>query len=234
MLPVEQHDVEVFGVGEAAELVELLLRIDAVAGRHLRHELVAVTRDALQGDAEHPVHLAVRFGRLEEADAAIVRMAHQPRETLLPELALYLAADAARAERQPGDFHAGPAQRDHVGRTAALGAEGKAPDTASVPAASPVFRNSRRVKCAIVRPPRPELPESYIRTSQRVLADGALPPSQLSLPRLTSKRQSLDTAGSALTGRHQPAAREHSHLFGLSRVRVHLLSAWFQRGTGDS
>src|SRR4030081_3750919 len=30
---------------------------------------------------------------------------------------------------------------------------------------------------------------------------------------LTSKRQSLDTARSALTGRHQPAAREHSHLF---------------------
>jgi hypothetical protein len=43
-----------------------------------------------------------------------------------------------------------------------------------------------------------------------------------------------DTAGSALTGRHQPAAREYSHLFGLSRVRMHLLSAWFQRGTGDS
>ena len=42
-----------------------------------------------------------------------------------------------------------------------------------------------------------------------------LPPS----PRLTSKRQSRDTAGSALTGRHPPAAREHSHLFGLSRVR---------------
>src|SRR5262249_29651206 len=32
----------------------------------------------------------------------------------------------------------------------------------------------------------------------------ALPPS----PRLTSKWQSLDTSGSALTGRHQPAARE--------------------------
>src|SRR5439155_13563281 len=30
---------------------------------------------------------------------------------------------------------------------------------------------------------------------------------------LTSKRQSLDTARSALTGRHPPAAREHSHLF---------------------
>ena len=38
---------------------------------------------------------------------------------------------------------------------------------------------------------------------------------------------SPDTVGSALTGRHPPAAREHSHLFGLSRVRVHLLSAWF-------
>jgi hypothetical protein len=43
-----------------------------------------------------------------------------------------------------------------------------------------------------------------------------------------------DTAGSALTGRHQPAAREYSHLFGLGRVRMHLLSAWFQRVTGDS
>src|SRR5713101_10044142 len=32
-------------------------------------------------------------------------------------------------------------------------------------------------------------------------------------PCLTSKRQSLETAGSALTGRHPPAAREHSHLF---------------------
>ena len=62
---------------------------------------------------------------------------------------------------------------------------------------------------------------------------GALPLTP-SLAVLTSKRQSLDTAGSALTGRHPPAAREHSHLFGLSRVRVHLLSAWFQRGTGDS
>src|SRR5882762_3008577 len=37
--------------------------------------------------------------------------------------------------------------------------------------------------------------------------------------RLTSKSKSLDTPPSALTGRHQPAAREHSHLFGLSRVR---------------
>ncbi len=33
--------------------------------------------------------------------------------------------------------------------------------------------------------------------------------------RLTRERQSFDTAGSALTGRHQPAAREYSHLFGV-------------------
>jgi hypothetical protein len=39
----------------------------------------------------------------------------------------------------------------------------------------------------------------------------------------------VDTAGSALTGRHQPAAREHSHLFGLSCVRQHLLSSAFDR-----
>ena len=52
--------------------------------------------------------------------------------------------------------------------------------------------------------------------------------------RLTSKRQSLDTAGSALTGRHQPAARKTPTCFCLSRVHVHLLSAWFSAGTGYS
>jgi hypothetical protein len=36
---------------------------------------------------------------------------------------------------------------------------------------------------------------------------------------LTSKYTSLDTPFSAFTGRHLPAAREYSHLFGLSRVR---------------
>ena len=123
VLPVQQHDVEVFGVGQAAELVELLLRVDAVAGRHLRHQLVAVARDALQGDAEHLVHLAVRFGGLEEADAAVVGVAHQPREPLLPEFALHLAADGACAERQPGDFDSGSAERDQIGRIPALGAE---------------------------------------------------------------------------------------------------------------
>ena len=108
-----------------AELVELLLRIDAVLGRHLRHHLVAVARNALQGDAEHLVHLAVRFGRLEEADAVVVGVAHQPREPVLPELALHPAAEAARAERQPCDLDARPAERDQIGRLPALRGEGK-------------------------------------------------------------------------------------------------------------
>jgi hypothetical protein len=46
--------------------------------------------------------------------------------------------------------------------------------------------------------------------------EGCLASSDLPLPLsppLTSKRQTPDTAGSALTGRHQPAGREHSHLF---------------------
>ena len=104
MLVVQQHDVEVIGVGELSQLVELLLRLDAVAGRHLGHELVAVARNALQGDAEHLVHLAVRLGRLEEPDAVVVGVAHQAREAILPEFALHPAAEAAGAERQPCDF----------------------------------------------------------------------------------------------------------------------------------
>jgi hypothetical protein len=39
---------------------------------------------------------------------------------------------------------------------------------------------------------------------------------------LTSRRQSLDPVGSALTGRHQPAAGEDSHLFGLRLLRSKL------------
>jgi hypothetical protein len=94
-------------------------------------------------------------------------------------------------------------------------------------------------------------------SSHQILASSDAAPASA---RLTSTWRCRDTAGSALTGRHLPAAREHSHLFALSRVRVHLLSsafarglaqratagglaeaaklrrrtAWFQRGTGDS
>ena len=50
--------------------------------------------------------------------------------------------------------------------------------------------------------------------SQRLVAAGNLKLTYyLSFAAFDIERQSLDTAGSALTGRHQPAAREHSHLF---------------------
>ena len=52
-------------------------------------------------------------------------MAHQPREAVLTERALYLAAEAAGTEGEAADLHSRPAQRHQVGRTPALGAEGK-------------------------------------------------------------------------------------------------------------
>src|SRR6185295_1433144 len=68
------------------------------------------------GDTQHLVHLTVRLGGLEEANAAVVGMAHQARETLLPELALNPAAEAPRAKRETRDLHPGPPQGDEVSR----------------------------------------------------------------------------------------------------------------------
>ena len=62
--------------------------------------------------------------------------------------------------------------------------------------------------------------EEYAR-ARGIVSPSLLTSARWSVARaLTSKRPLLDTAGSALTGRHLPAAREHSHLFGLSRVRL--------------
>ena len=75
---MQQHHVEVIGIRELAQFVDLLLRIHAFARRHLRHEPVAIARNALQRHAEHLVHLAIGFGGLEEANAAVVGVADQP------------------------------------------------------------------------------------------------------------------------------------------------------------
>ena len=53
VLPVKQHDVEVFGLRNAAHLVKTLLRIDARIRRDLVHKLVAVARVRLECLAEH-------------------------------------------------------------------------------------------------------------------------------------------------------------------------------------
>ena len=78
VLPVQQHHVEVLGIGEFAQLVDLLQRIHAFTRGHLRHQPIAIPRNALQRHAEHPVHLAVRLSGLKEANAAVVGVADQP------------------------------------------------------------------------------------------------------------------------------------------------------------
>src|SRR5437870_1630651 len=105
MLPVQQHHVEVLGIREFAQLVDFLLRIHTFSGRHLRHKLIIIARNALQGHSEHPVHVAVRLSSLEEANATVVGVAHQPGKSVLPQVALYLAAEAPSAKREPSHLH---------------------------------------------------------------------------------------------------------------------------------
>ena len=88
VLPVQQHDVEVFGVGLLAQLVELRLRIDAVVRGHLGHEPVAIPRNALERHAQHLLHVAIGFGGFKETDAAVVGVAHQARKLVLAKVAL--------------------------------------------------------------------------------------------------------------------------------------------------
>src|SRR5580765_824930 len=111
MLPVQEHDVEVFGIREFAQLVEFFLGIHALAGGDLGHQAVTVTWEALQGYAEHPVHLAIRLGSLEEANAAVVGIAHQSRKPVLSQVALYLAAEASGAKGEARHLDSGFSQR---------------------------------------------------------------------------------------------------------------------------
>ena len=105
MLPVQQHHVEVFGIREFAQLVDFCLRIYTFPGGHLRHKAITIARNALQGHSEHPVHVAVRLSSLEEANAAVVGVAHQPGKSVLSQVALYMAAEAPSAKREPRHPH---------------------------------------------------------------------------------------------------------------------------------
>jgi triose/dihydroxyacetone kinase / FAD-AMP lyase (cyclizing) len=111
MLPVQKDYVEVVGFGGLAQLVDFFLRIDAVMGRDLGHQPIAIARNSLQGDSQHLVHSTVRFGSLKEADTALVGMAYQPGELLLSQVALYLTRIAARTEGEPGHLYTGFSQR---------------------------------------------------------------------------------------------------------------------------
>ena len=105
MLPVQQHHVEVFGIREFAQLVDFCLRIHTFPGGHLRHKAITIARNALQGDSEHPVHVAVRLSSLEKANAPIVGVAHQPGKPVLSQVALHLAAEAPSAKRESSHLH---------------------------------------------------------------------------------------------------------------------------------
>src|SRR4051812_13068218 len=88
VLIVQQKHVEVIGIRELSQFVNLLLRIHAFPRRYLRHQPVTIAWNALQCHTQHLVHFAVRLGCLEEADSPIVGMAYEPRELLLSKLAL--------------------------------------------------------------------------------------------------------------------------------------------------
>ncbi len=123
-LPVEQHHVEVVGVDLFAQLVDALVGVAAIEGRHLGHELIGVARNAFERDAEHGVHVVVGVGGLEEAHAIVVRVADEAIEAFLAEVALDLSAEAARAEGEARDLDAGFAEGDEVGGAAGFRREG--------------------------------------------------------------------------------------------------------------
>jgi len=125
VLPVQEHDVEIFGVRELAQFVDLLQRVAVLTRGHLRHQPVAIPRNAFQRQAEHAVHIAVGLGGLKEANAAIVGVAHQSRELVLAQLALYFSAKCPGAERQTRYLNIGISKLDPIGRCR-TGSEGQA------------------------------------------------------------------------------------------------------------
>src|SRR5689334_18795678 len=65
------------------------------------------------------MHPAVRFGGLEEADAAVISVPDQPVKLILAKLSLHSSAECAGAEGEPRDFHIGFPERDPIGCRAA-------------------------------------------------------------------------------------------------------------------
>src|SRR5215471_21209712 len=113
VLPVQQHDVKVLSLRDVPQLVELGLRVSPlVEGSHLAHQLIAVARQPFKRLSQHSRCL-VGLGRLKEANAAIVSIAHQPGELLLPQRSLYRTAVRSSSEGQAGHVHflSGQAQR---------------------------------------------------------------------------------------------------------------------------
>src|SRR5689334_12683965 len=100
MLPMQQHDVKVFSLRGAPQLVELGSRVDTlVKGSHLAHELIGVARQAFQRLSQHSRRL-IGLRRLKKANAAVVSIAYQSSEFLLAQGGLYRTAIRPRSESQ--------------------------------------------------------------------------------------------------------------------------------------
>src|SRR5438309_1792050 len=95
---MQQKDVDVFRAQLLSKLVDLRSGIARSGRAVLCHQLVGVAWDGLQRDREHLRHAVIAFGRLEKADATIVRVPHEPCELLLPKLTLDPAAVSAGSE----------------------------------------------------------------------------------------------------------------------------------------
>ncbi len=152
VLVVQQHDVEVFGVGELAQLIDLGLRIHAFARGHLRHQPVGIARDALQRNTEHPVHVAVGFGGFEKANPAVVSVAHQRVNSSCPSSRWVCPLNVPVPKASRVTFTPDLPRVTQSVAVPPAARRGKLPVPASV-AAKPVFRKLRREQCAISSPP---------------------------------------------------------------------------------
>jgi hypothetical protein len=70
----------------------------------LAHKLIAIARQAFERFAQH-CRCLVSFGRFEEADAMVVRIADQARKLLLTQRCLHRTAVRPGSKRQSGNFH---------------------------------------------------------------------------------------------------------------------------------
>src|ERR1019366_3757221 len=128
VLVMQQHHVEVIGVRQLAQLIDLFLRIYPFARRHLGHQPVGIARNALQRLTQHLVHFAVTLGGLEETNAPVVAVAHQSRYPALPQLALRSPGEGTGAQREPRYLDAGFPQRHPIRSRSARRPQGQPSD----------------------------------------------------------------------------------------------------------
>src|SRR5581483_9299475 len=96
------------------QLIQLLCRRNITVRRDFRHQGVAVARYALQCDAEHAMHVAIRFRGLEETNAMVVGVAYQAGKLILSKIPLHAARHGASAKSKPGHLYVRFSERHPV------------------------------------------------------------------------------------------------------------------------